>query len=203
MTGAMLALGRRESWEGRGQFILPVVLVGFTVALILLPLLTMILFSLRLGPPWNPGDFSLDNYITAYGDIQTYEIFGNTVLVAAASTAISVGIAIMFAFLTERTDLPYRNVAWGLMLVPMAMPGLLFAVSWTLLLSPRIGMFNVWLREFLDLFGIEVSEGPFNIYSLWGMIFLEGMRGVTTTFLIMVGAFRAMDPSVEIGRAHV
>ena len=113
------------------------------------------------------------------------------------STAISVGIAIMFAFLTERTDLPYRNVAWGLMLVPMAMPGLLFAVSWTLLLSPRIGMFNVWLREFLDLFGIEVSEGPFNIYSLWGMIFLEGMRGVTTTFLIMVGAFRAMDPSVE------
>ena len=103
----------------------------------------------------------------------------------------------MFAFLTERTDLPYRNVAWGLMLVPMAMPGLLFAVSWTLLLSPRIGMFNVWLREFLDLFGIEVSEGPFNIYSLWGMIFLEGMRGVTTTFLIMVGAFRAMDPSVE------
>jgi iron(III) transport system permease protein len=29
------------------------------------------------------------------------------------------------------------------------------------------------------------------------MIFLEGIRGVTTIFLIVVGAFRAMDPSLE------
>lgn len=197
MSTNLLALGRRDSWEGRGQYVLPVALVGFTVALILLPLLTMIMFSLREGPPWNPGAFTLDNYVVAYTDSDTFTIFGNTLLVAAASTAISVSVAILFAFLTERTDLPYRNVAWGLMLIPMAMPGLLFAVSWTLMLSPRIGMFNVWLRELFGLFGLEMTEGPFNIYSLSGMIFLEGMRGVTTTFLIMVGAFRAMDPSVE------
>ena len=29
------------------------------------------------------------------------------------------------------------------------------------------------------------------------MIFLEGIRGVTTIFLMIVGAFRAMDPSLE------
>lgn len=197
MSASTLAVGQRSSWDGRGQYILPGLLVAFTVALILLPLATMIMFSLRAGPPWNPGAWTLENYEIAYSDPDTFIIFWNTVLVAAASTAISVGTAVVFAFLTERTDLPFRNVAWGLMLIPMAMPGLLFAVSWTLLLSPRIGMFNVWLREFMGLFGFEGSEGPFNIYSLTGMIFLEGMRGVTTTFLIMVGAFRAMDPSME------
>src|SRR3990172_1051028 len=44
---------------------------------------------------------------------------------------------------------------------------------------------------------MEMHEGPLNIYSLWGMVFLEGIRGVTTIFLMVVGAFRAMDPNFE------
>ena len=93
--------------------------------------------------------------------------------------------------------MPFRNLAWGLMLVPMAMPGLLFAVSWTFLLSPTIGIFNVWMRDLVGLFGFTMERGPINIYSFGGMVFLEGLRGVTTTFLIIVGAFRAMDPALE------
>ena len=165
--------------------------------LVLVPLATLIIFSFRLGNPWDPGGFTLDHYASAYSTPQTYSMFFNTALLAVFSTAISVGLATVFAFLTERTDMPFRNVAWGLILVPMAIPGLLFAVSWTFLLSPRIGLFNVWMRDVLGLFGMESSSGPLNIYSLWGMVMLEGLRGVTTTFLIMVGAFRAMDPSLE------
>jgi len=124
-------------------------------------------------------------------------MFFNTAALAVVSTLLSLTIAGLFAFLIERTDMPFRNVAWGLMLIPMAVPGLLFAISWTFLLSPQIGLLNVWLRSFLPLFGLELTEGPLNIYSLWGMIFLEGLRGVTTIFLMIVGAFRAMDPSLE------
>ena len=72
--------------------------------------------------------------VQLHSDADTYTIFFNTVLIAVTSTAISVGVAVGFAYLTERTDMPFRNVAWGLMLLPMAMPGLLFAVSWTMLL---------------------------------------------------------------------
>ncbi len=183
--------------SGRIQYVLPAAIVLFTLAIILIPLETLLEFSFRDGTPWEPGPLTLSNYVGAYGDWQTYQIFGNTLLLAVSSTALSIGVAIMFAFLTERTDLPYRNVAWALMLIPMAMPGLLFGVSWTILLSPRIGIFNVWMREFIDLFTVSAEDGPLNIYSVWGMIFLEGLRGVSTTFLIMVGAFRAMDPSLE------
>jgi iron(III) transport system permease protein len=176
---------------------LPLLGVLFTLWLIVVPLFTLLVFSFRLGTPWQPGAFTFQHYLTAYSDPQVYTMFANTAVLAAASTTLALSIAVFFAFLTERTDMPFRNVAWGLMLIPMAMPGILFAISWVFLLSPKIGLINVWLRSLLALVGVEVNEGPLNIYSLWGMIFLEGIRGVTTIFLIIVGAFRAMDPSLE------
>ena len=175
----------------------PLLAVLFTLWLIVVPLLTLLVFSFRLGTPWQPGAFTFQHYLTAYSDPQVYTMFANTAVLAAASTTLALSIAVFFAFLTERTDMPFRNVAWGLMLIPMAMPGILFAISWVFLLSPKIGLINVWLRSVLALVGVELHEGPLNIYSLWGMIFLEGIRGVTTIFLIIVGAFRAMDPSLE------
>ena len=169
------------------------ILVGFIVA----SLVFLFLFSLREGTPWEPGPYTLQHYVAVYSTPATYTVFFNTAIVAAASTAISLAIAMLFAFLTERTDMPFRNLAWALMLVPIAVPGLLFAISWTFLLSPKIGLFNLWLRKLFSVFGGEWSEGPLNVYSLWGMVFLEGLRGVTTIFLMVVGAFRAMDVSLE------
>jgi iron(III) transport system permease protein len=55
----------------------------------------------------------------------------------------------------------------------------------------------VFLRTLFSQLGIELEEGPINIYSLGGMIFLDGVRGVTTVFLMVVGAFRMMDPALE------
>ena len=148
----------RGGWRFRGQYIIPIVGVGFVLALVLVPLGMMILFSFRDGTPWNPGGLTLNNYIAAYSDPQTYSIFFNTALIAVLSTVISVVVAVFFAFLTERTDMPFRNLAWGLMLVPMAMPGLLFAVSWTFLLSPTIGIFNVWMRDGSSLCVLKLSH---------------------------------------------
>jgi iron(III) transport system permease protein len=184
-------------WQQAQRNFAPLLSVGFTLWLILAPLILLLIFSFRQGSPWQPGSLTIENYIDAYANPQTYRMLWNTAVLALASTFISLSIAVFFAFLTERTDMPLRNVAWGLMLVPMAVPGLLFGVSWTFLLSPKIGLINAWLRSLLGLFGIEMSEGPLNIFSLWGMVFLEGIRGVTTIFLMVVGAFRAMDPNLE------
>ena len=198
MTSALSGRVSKINFLGRWQYLPPSIIVLFTLALILVPLAALVYFSFRSGTPWEPGELTLDNYINAYTDPQTYSIFFNTAVLATFSTAISVCIAVFFAYLTERTDLPFRNLAWGLMLIPMAMPGLLFAVSWTFLLSPQIGIFNVWIREISSWFGLIISTGPFNIYGGMGyMIFLEGLRGVTTAFLIIVGGVRAMDPSLE------
>jgi iron(III) transport system permease protein len=182
------------AWRRRA---VPVLIIVFTLWLIIVPLVFLLIFSFRLGTPWQPEAFTLQHYTTAYGRAETYTMLFNTAVLAVLSTVFSVALAVAFAFLIERTDMPLRNAAWGLMLVPMAVPGLLFAISWIFLLSPRNGLFNIWLRNLLAVFGLDVSEGPLNIYSLAGMIFLEGLRGVTTIFLVITGAFRAMDPSLE------
>jgi iron(III) transport system permease protein len=197
MTALAMTWMRRAGWRGRSQFVMPGIGVTVALFLIVLPLTMLVIVSLRSGTPWSPGPFSLRNYIAAYSDARTYTMLVNSILLAVVATFFSMIIAVFFAFLTERTDMPMRNVAWALMLIPIAMPGVLFAISWIFLLSPRIGLFNVYLRDFLSLFGLEMTQGPFNVYTLGGMIFLESLRGVTTIFLIIVGAFRAMDPTLE------
>lgn len=176
-------------------FILVVLVLLWLIAF---PIGQMVVQSFRSGHPAAPGPFTLQNYITAYSHPLTYRMMWNTFVFATASTFITMGLAVLFAWLIERTDMPLRNLAWTLLLVPLAMPGLLFSMAWVLLLSPDNGIINQLLRVPLSAwFGIEMAKGPINIYSMGGMIFLDGLRGVTTVFLIIVGAFRMMDPALE------
>jgi iron(III) transport system permease protein len=172
-------------------------LVAILLWLILVPLGQMILSSFQSGDPLAPVGFTLNNYLVAYTNALTYRMILNTLLFATGGTVISVLIAVLFAWLIERTDMPLRNLCWSLILVPLAMPGLLFSMAYILLFIPRTGVMNIFLRNLLSQFGIEISNGPINIYSLGGMIFLDGIKGVTSIFLLIVGAFRMMDPALE------
>lgn len=165
--------------------------------LILIPMGQLFLNSFRTGHPAVPSPFTLRNYTVGFTNPLTYQMIWNTIFFAGAGTLITVAIAILFAWLTERTDMPGRNLAWSLLLVPLAMPGFLFAMAWIFLLDARVGLINLWLRALLSLLGWELETGPVNIYSMAGMIYLDGLRGVTTVFLLIVGAFRAMDPNLE------
>jgi iron(III) transport system permease protein len=50
------------------------------------------------------------------------------------------------------------------------------------------------LNSFLEpVFG----EAVLNIFSIWGMIWVEGLHSSPIVFLLMVAAFRSMDPSLE------
>src|ERR1043166_5240090 len=176
-------------------FFLAVVLI--LLWLIVIPLGQMVLNSFRTGHPAAPGPFTFKNYLVAYTSPLTYRMIFNTVLFAAGGTAMTVVIAVFFAWLLERTDMPLQDLCWSLLLIPLAMPGLLFSMAYVFLLMPKSGVLNVFLRDALSHFGVELSEGPINIYSLGGMIFLDGLRGVTTVFLMVAGGFRIMDPAME------
>lgn len=193
------ALSQRTTWIrlrlGPNLLFGGVVLV--VLWLVLLPLGQLALNSFRTGHPAVPSPFTLQNYIVGFSSPLTYQMIWNTLFFAGGGTVVTVSIAILFAWLTERTDMPGRNLAWSLLLVPLAMPGFLFSIAWIFLLDTRIGLLNLWLRSLLSLFGTNLEMGPLNIYSMAGMIYLDGLRGVTTVFLLIVGAFRAMDPSLE------
>ncbi|HWH76230.1 MAG TPA: iron ABC transporter permease, partial [Candidatus Binatus sp.] len=70
--------------------------------------------------------------------------------------------------------------------------GVLESIAWIFLLSPKFGYLNVWL---MTLFGFQ--SAPFNVFSLPGMIWVHSVGQVPLAFLMMVAAFKSMDPSLE------
>jgi iron(III) transport system permease protein len=70
-------------------------------------------------------------------------------------------------------------------LVPLIIPGVLHTIAWLLLASPQIGALN-------SLPGVHV-----NIFSMWGMMFVQGLHTAPLVFLLTLTAFRGMDPTLE------
>jgi iron(III) transport system permease protein len=178
-------------------------IVGIGIGLLLLtfiaaPLAFLVRMAFSEGPrPSDPGGFSVQNFRAIANSPATSTAIWNTAIFAIGVTVLSVAVAAACAWLVERTDFPYRNLAWVIMLAPLALPGMLTSMAYILLFTPRAGIVNVAIRDVLGVVGIELGDGPFNIYSMAGMIFVDGMQGATTVFLMIVGAFRLMDPSLE------
>ncbi|HWP60716.1 MAG TPA: iron ABC transporter permease [Candidatus Acidoferrales bacterium] len=195
--GILSGVGRRAARAG-------LVALGFFLLfwLIVLPLLMVVMVSFRSGTPLELGPFTFANYALTYTYPLTYQTLLNSLLYAGVSVAIVMAIAILFAWLVERTDMPFRRLAWALILLPIGMPSFLLTMSWILLLNPRVGVLNVPLRSLLGWLGIALETGPFNIYSLAGMIFVNSITGLTTVFLLVVGAFRLVNQEIE-DAAHV
>lgn len=187
----------RQVWQTIKANSLSIGIAFLLVWIVGAPVVTLIVSSLRHGDFISPGPFTLDNYKTVYLGAQTYPALINTLIYAGVVSAISLTLATVFAWLVERTDMPGKNLAWTMMLIPLAMPGILRSMAWILLLSPNTGIINVGLRHALGWWGVQLQTGPLNVFTLPGMIFVEAMGGSTTLFLLMVGAFRLMDPSLE------
>src|SRR5438552_415807 len=165
------------------------------LGLVSLPVVFLILGSFSTARL--PGDFSLDtmgwvNYVKVYGDPGTYELFTNTFIYVTGSVLIGISMAVALAWLVERTNMPGKIWIYAGVPMTLAVPGMLQAMAWVILLSPRIGFINKTLQGLFNL-----AEPPIDIYSLGGMVFLEGLRLVPTAFLMLVPLMRGMDPSLE------
>jgi iron(III) transport system permease protein len=164
----------------------------FVGLLVLFPLSMLLFGSFWTARPGFDGSLTLNNYIRAYTDIGTYRVFGTTLLLMGAKTILAVIFAVTMAWIVTRTDTPMRGMLEVLLTIPIFIPGLLEAIGWILLLSPNTGVLNVFLR---NLFGL--SESPFNIYSLGGMLWVLSVGSTSFIFLLMVNALRNMDASLE------
>ena len=180
-------LRRFNPWHW-ALFFLILIMVG-------LPFIFLILGSLSSAQV--PTDITLseldfENYFDVWWDPSTYSLFYNTFVYVTGATALGITMAACLAWLVERTDVPGKVWIYAGVPMTLAMPGMLQAMAWVLLLSPRVGFLNTFFTETL---GIPMD--PINIYSIGGMIFVEGLRLVPTAFLMLVPLLRSMDPSLE------
>jgi len=156
------------------------------------PIFCLLISSLKETGLLNDPGLTLSNYLSTYSDPYTYRLFWNSLVFSIGSTSVALLLGITFAWLVERTDTPLRSLVRVMIISTMAVPPVILAVSWVLLLSPRIGLLN---QVLIGLFNLK--NPPFNVYSLSGMFFVQGLALVPTTFLMLSPAFRNMDPSLE------
>lgn len=154
--------------------------------------------SFLTSPLGVKGEFTLGNYWRAYSDPEALGILVDSLQFALGASALSLSLASLLAWITVRTDAPLKRVFALIALAPNIFPPLLIAVSWTLLLSPSVGVINTLAKQ---VFGL--AEAPFNIYSMPGLIFVEGLILTPLAYLIIAAALTGMDPSLEeSGKVH-
>lgn len=169
-----------------------VVLIVLLAAGIIPPFVFLIYSSLhRLDASGAPGGITAANFAAIFNDRALATVLINSALypLGAALVALTVGTA--QAWLAERTDASFRHILYLAAIISLGVPYVLYIVAWLLLLG-KAGPVNAVLQH---LFG---GSGPYiNVYSLAGMVFIEGMLWSPLAFLLMSPVFRNSDASFE------
>jgi iron(III) transport system permease protein len=167
--------------------------VAFTVYVAVVPLVFLFWQSFRTPQTaTTPAVWTLGNYAAAYGTSETFRLFWASIRFASGASLFAFVVGTALAWMNERTNTPFKAVFFALSLIPLVIPSILFTVAWILLASPQIGIVNQLLQGWLGL-----EQPPFDIYSMAGMIWVDGLHYSPMAFLLMSAAFRAMDPSLE------
>jgi iron(III) transport system permease protein len=172
-------------------------MIGIPVALVvwlaLVPLV-FLLWQSVLTPQTASvaAQYTLENFRTAYLSPETARLFLNSVTFAFGAAALSLTIGTSLAWMNERTNTPFKTLFFALAIIPLVIPGILFTVSWIMLASPKIGIINLVLQTLTGTDAVFV-----NIYTMIGMIWVDGLHYSPMAFLLMTAAFRSMDPALE------
>ena len=166
------------------------------VYLVIVPLIVLVFGSFKSVAPGTPDYFTLnltlENYSRAFASRYLPKATVNTAIFAIGSSSIAFVLGAFLAWITERTNSPFRSLLYVMAISRVILPGVLVTFSWIVLLSPEIGILNRLLVG-----GLGLREAPFNVYSMAGLIWVEGIELTPLAFLLMASAFRSMDPSLE------
>lgn len=169
--------------------------LSFVVALVaylaLMPLAMLLYGSFKSTPPGVPGALTLAHYGELFKGLEMADSFKNSIVFSFWSSLLGFVGAIYLAWMTERTNMVFKRLVYACIIVPLVVPGILTTIGWIMLLSRRSGPINLLAS---NLFGVD---GLFSIYNMAGMIWVFGIDHIPLSFLLLVAAFRSMDPSLE------
>ena len=163
------------------------------VCFILLLIIVVIpIFMIIYNAFFDGGRFSLELFTTQMTDSKNLSAMWNTVQIAIFTTIAGTIMGVFYAWLLGRSDIPAKGLMRALFNIPYMFPPFLGAMAWDLLLNGRSGYLNRWLRTTFHL-----SKMPFNINSIWGIVFVEVSYYFPFVFMQVVSALERMDPTLE------
>ncbi|MEV1025184.1 iron ABC transporter permease [Streptomyces sp. NPDC050264] len=190
MTGLPTLRLRRSDRGWPRPTTMSALVVGLLLAALLVYPLARLIYEVFGTDPAEP-------FRKAFALPDTGAMLLHTVLVVGVATVCSVLVAVLFAWLNERTDARLGAVTALLPLTPLLVPPLAGTIGWVFLGADRAGLLNVVLRDMLDVVGVHMDSGPFNIYSGYGLVFLYTLHIVPFVYLPVSAALSRLDPGLE------
>jgi iron(III) transport system permease protein len=190
-TGLAASAGLGAGQGVRAAFWVVCALLAWVVAA---PLAMLVLTSFTSDGnhlPLEGGYVSVSAYTSTLVDPATWRALGNSLVFAAGSSLLGLSIAIGFSWLIERTDLRLRRLLFVAILVPMAIPNMIYATAWIQLVNESNGLLNVTVAR------LGFDQPRTDLVSMGGMIFVQGLALASHAYLLVAAGFRSVDPSWE------
>jgi iron(III) transport system permease protein len=163
---------------------------GFAV-LLLLPHLTLGLVSLVPYGAWTtqilPPVINFDNYRRLFSEAERLRPLLNSLWMAAASTALAVVLALAAGWLVVRRRVVLRRVIEGLLALPWALPGTVFAIALAITFS---------VHAPLELRFVLVGTALILPLAYF-------VRALPLTGRALLASYRQLDPSLEEAAASL
>jgi iron(III) transport system permease protein len=185
-------VSRLKSETGTVVMAITILTLGFYL---MFPVILMLVLSFNVADDFliPPIVWGLDNWAYIWRDPRILEALYNTFALWFINFIFSFPLGIAIALILARTHIPWTHGLEYLFWISYVFPGLANTVGWIMLLDPDIGILNTWL-EALPF----IEEGPFNIYSFWGIVWTKLQSDSISYFVILLTpAFRNMDQSME------
>jgi iron(III) transport system permease protein len=162
--------------------------IGLLLFLVVNPLLRLLVVSFQQPD----GTFTLANYFVAYGRARYVEALLNSLILGVSAASLCLVFGVPLAWALSRTDMPAKGLIWVAILGTFIIPPYLGAVGWILLAGPNAG----WLNQLVvELTGM--AKGPFNIYSMPGLIFVIACYSFPYVFVFTKSALDLVSSEME------
>jgi iron(III) transport system permease protein len=169
--------------------LLAAVLIVVLAALVLPPF--VFLLKASVVDAQRGGEWSLANFEAVLGSRRFLVTSANSLVFAAGSAVVALAIGWTTAWIVERTNTPLKPLAYLTAIISLGTPYILYVTAW-LLLFGKAGPINQLYRTVTG-----TSDVLINVYSMPGMIMVEGFLWSPLAFLLVGATLRNANPELE------
>ena len=168
---------------------LPAVILSIVIGLIVIPPVIVLLRTSMVsedGSAW-----TLAHYASLFNDPRLYASTLNSVTFALLAMLLSLVNGGIVAWLVERTNVPFKSLAYISAIISLGTPYIVYVSAWLYILG-RAGPLNASYRTLTGSPGVL-----FNVYSIPGMVLIEGVLWSPLVFLLLSATFRRSNADME------
>ncbi len=195
---AASAVAAHSRWSARQITIMSTLLIVIFLALVVPPFLFLVQGSFTVaGSTPSAATWGLANFEAVLKGRHIVTTTINSLVFAAASAALALLVGWVTAWIVERTNTPLKPLAYLTAIISLGTPYILYVTAW-LLFFGKAGPVNHLYRTLTGNTDVII-----NIYSMFGMVLVEGFLWSPLAFLLVSATLRNANPELEeAARVH-